>query len=276
VSRAPLGGLLAVALGLWAMTAEAGPWPAGKGRVYAKLAYGHLTSTHLAFPDGTLFDIPEFRKDDGDLYVFYGVSERLSLLADLPLRSSDLDDDPDELQRETGIGDLEVGFQLQLGLRGSWAIAARGGVQAPTGNVERGDGLQPTGSGEWESELVLSSGRSFARGRLYGFAEAGYQLRGGELRDGMVFGAQLGWNATSRLTLAANVYGVEPWSHAAREEASGSPVGLGDRVAYVKYGPTASLKLDERWGVQLDVEGVAHAHNLATGVTYRVGLFFKD
>ena len=118
MSRAPLIGLVAAALGLGAVKADAGPWAAGQGRLYAKLAVGRLTSTRLAFPDGTVFDIPEFRKDDADLYVFYGVSGRVSVLAGLPLRSSDLDDDPDELRRETGIGDIEGGLQLQLGTRG--------------------------------------------------------------------------------------------------------------------------------------------------------------
>lgn len=258
-----------------AASAEAGPWGAGKGRLYAKLAYGHLSSTELAFPDGTVFAIPDFRKDDADLYVFYGLGERWSLIADLPLRSSDLADDPDELRRETGIGDVKAGMQYQLGRRGPWVFAVRGVVQAPSGDVERGDGLQPTGSGEWEGDAGLGAGRAIAAGTLYGFAEVGYQFRSGELRDGLIYGVQLGWNAMPRLVLAANAYGVEPWSHAAPDQASGSPVGLGDRVTYVKYGPSAIVKLAERWGVQLDVEGVARARNLAKGVTYRLGVFFK-
>jgi hypothetical protein len=258
-----------------ATSAQAGPWPAGRGRLYAKLAYGHSSSTELAFPDGTVFEIPRFRKDEANLYLFYGLSDRSSLLVDLPLRSSDLADDPDELRRETGVGDLKVGLQRQAWRRGPWVAALRGVLQAPTGDVERADGLQPTGSGVWEGEAVLGAGVSMAGGRVYAFAEAGYGLRGGGLRDGVVYGMQLGWNATGRLVLAANAYGVEPWSHSAPDQARGSPVGLGDRVTFLKYGPTAIVRLASGWGVQVDVEGVARARNLARGVTYRAGVLLS-
>ena len=96
-------------------------------------------------------------------------------------------------------------------------------------------------------------------------------VRGGTLRDGLTYTAQVGWNVSPRVTVAANVKGMEPYSHAARGVALGSPVGLSDRVTYLNYGPTVIVRLGPRFGLQLDVDATARARNLARGLTYRVG-----
>jgi hypothetical protein len=263
-------------LWLTAAAAEAGPWATGPGHFYAKLSYQHLRTTTLAAPDGTRFTIPAFSKDELGIYAAIGLSDRCTLIANLPvLRSSNLHDQPDELPRETGVGDLQAGLQAQIGQHGPWVFALRGMLQAPTGDETRAEGLLPTGSGVWEAEAWIGAGRSLAGGKGYGFLEAGYGARGGGLRDALVYAAQIGWNANSRLTLAANFRGVEPWSQRAGDRSAGSFVGVGDRVTYASYGPSAIVKLGRGLGVQLDLDGAFHARNLAEGSVLRVGVFLN-
>jgi hypothetical protein len=273
--RARAAGLLLLGLAA-APLAEAGPWGLGRGHAYVKAAYDRLRSTTLATPDGTQFEIPSFRRDIVSLYAAYGLSDGITLVMDVPLwRSSDLADDPDELGRESGLGDAQAGLQVQLGTRGSWTFAARGLVQAPTGDETRAQGLLPTGSGVWEGQLVLGAGRSLAGGKGWGFIEAGPQVRGGGLRDGVVFGAQLGYRLASRVLLAANLRGQEPWSHDAPEEAIGSFVGVGDRVTYVSFGPSVIVDLGPGLSLQADAEAVTRARNLAKGPVLRLGLAYR-
>jgi hypothetical protein len=261
------GGLLAAPRG------QAGPWAVGKGKVYAKLSVQHLRSTRLAAPDGTIFRIPLFTKDDVGAYAAWGLSDAVTVIASVPLvRSSNLQDDPDELARETGFGDVAGGVQIQLGGSGPWRFAARGLLQVPTGDETRAQGLLPTGSGAWEGEGLLSVGRSLAGGRAYGFMEVGHQVRGSGLRDAFVYGGQLGWNAGPRLVLAFNLRGVEPYTHRPGSRTAGSFVGVGDRVTYVTWGPTAILKVGREWAVQLDLDATSHARNLARGLTVRGGV----
>lgn len=268
--RGAAGALLLLAT---ASAAEAGPWAVGRGHFYVKVGVSRLRSTTLAAPDGTRFDIPRFIKDEVGVYGIYGLTGRLSAYATAPLlRSSDLADDPDELQRESGFGDLQVGLQAELGRRGAWVFGARGLVQAPTGDVSRAEGLLPTGSGAWEGEAALSAGRSIAGGKGYGFLEVGHQVRGEGLRDSFIYNGQIGWNVTDRLVLAANVRGVEPYDKTPPREARGSFAGVGDRVTYVSYGPTAIVKLRRGWSVQLDLDGASRARNLADGLVFRAGV----
>jgi hypothetical protein len=260
-----------------APAAEAGPWAMGKKHMYFKVSYQYLHSTTLVTPDGTRYDIPLFRKDDAGSYLAYGLTDRLTLTSTIPfLRSSNLADIPNELGRETGIGDLQTSLQVQLGQSGSWVFAARGTVQYPTGDETRAGGLLPTGSGVWEGMAVIGVGRSLAGGIGYGYFELGHQFRGGGLRDGLVYELQLGWNAKSWLVLAGNLRGVEPYTTAPGSRTAGSFVGVGDRVTYAVYGPTAIFKLSRQWGVQLDVEGTFHERNLATGLVLRGGVTFQQ
>ena len=271
-----LASCLAAVVAASAAPAQAGPWPAGKGHFYSKASYGHLRSTELVAPDGTSFDIPRFTKDEVYLYVAYGVSSRVTLLTNLPLvRSSDLQDVPDELGRESGFGDLQGGIQAQLGQAGGWILAARAVAQAPTGDVSRAQGLLPTGSGIWEGEGVIGAGRSLFEGKGWGFLEAGYQYRGGGLRDGLVFGGQVGVSVNRRFALAANVRGVEPFSHEAPDVARGTFSGVGDRVTYIAYGPTVIVGLARGFGLQVDLDLAARARNLAKGPTVRAGVSFS-
>ena len=252
----------------------AGPWAAGKGHSYFKASFQHLGSRKLVSPDGTNFTIPHFTREEVAIFGLIGVSKDWTLHASLPLlRSSDLQDFPDELSRQNGFGDIQLGAQRQLGTSGGWIFATRATLQLPTGDVDRAGGLLPTGSGIYEGDIVFEAGRSIGGGKGWMFVGAGPQIRGGGLRDGVVFGGQTGWKITDTVSLMASARGVEPFSHDAPKTARGSFAGVGDRVAYAVLGPSILWNVTKKSGLQFDAEFVAYARNLASGPVFRVGYF---
>jgi len=269
-------GLVAGSQALVPSAVEAGPWALGRGRVYAKLSYQRLRAERYAQPDGTVFDIPRFSNDNLDLYVAAGVTDALTLTAGVPLiRSSDLADQPDELGRESGFGDFQMGLEAQLGKRGRFVFGARGVVQVPTGDETVSDGLQAQGSGVWEGAGLLTVGTSLFGGKGWAQAEAGYQYRGGGLNDGFQYGFQVGWNANGRAWLSASLRGVEPFSQTPGDVPAGSLTGVGDRTTYVVVGPSLFVRLGAGLGLQLDLEGAFHTRNLAKGPQFRAGLTYS-
>ncbi len=267
---------IVLALVFPASAANAGPWAQGKGHLYSKLSFQYLRAEEYAQPDGTIFTIPTFDSSELNFFGSFGLTDGLSLWANVPLvRSSDLADSPDELGRENGFGDLGFALQAQLGAKGPWVFAVRGSVQIPTGDETRSEGLQATGSGVWESWGVLGAGLSFGRGRGYAFVEAGYKHRAGGLRDAFVYNAQLGWNAGKRATFFVNARGEEPFSKEPGATSLNSFVGVGDRVTYVVIGPSAVVNLGSGWGLQLDLEEAFHARNLARGPMFRGGITYQ-
>lgn len=266
-----LVGLTAIVLVLAASAAKA-----REGSVYAKLSYQHKGSNQYAQPDGTIFNIPDFVQDDAFFYLAYGLSDRWTVSTSLsPVRSSDLDDSPDELQRASGFGDVQVGAAYRVGRLGAWSFQVGGILQAPTGNENLSGGLQAAGSGVWEGAAILNAGRSLPSGKGYGSVEVGPYFRGGGLRDGFMYRGQLSVSMSRRLSLTANVNGLQRWSETPGTPDPGSPVGFGDGVTYVAVGPSAILKLNDRVGVQGDWEAIFHARNIGTGHTFRFGLFYQ-
>jgi len=255
---------------------QAGPWAMGKGHFYTKLSVQHLRATELAQPDGTVFDIPRFDRTEVGFYGIVGVTDRIDVYASVPIvRSADLQDEPDELARQSGFGDLQVGLQGQVARSGPWVFALRGTLQFPTGDETLADGLLPTGSGAWEAEGLFGAGLSFARGKGYGYVEVGYQYRGSGLRDAFVYNVQAGWNVGSRVTLAVNLRGIEPWSQTPGDRTAGSFVGVGDRTTWAVVGPTAIVRLARDWGLQIDYDAAVRSRNLAKGPTFRAGITFQ-
>lgn len=268
----PTRSLFAIALLASVERAEAGPWPTGKGHIYGNVAYEFLETTELATPEGVTETIPEYRLHQIGIYGAYGLTEDLTAVLDrLGFRESSIA----EFGSASGIEDLRAGLQVQLGKKGPWLFAARGIVQAPTGNETKGLGILPTGSGAWEGDLRFSFGRSSARGRLYGYGEAGYQLRGKALRDSFLYEGQLGFWISSRALLMGNVRGVQPFQGEPGEGGLQSVSGLGDGVTYTVVGPSLIYELSDEWGVQVEAEDAFNAKNLATGLKLRVKLYWK-
>ena len=166
-------------------------------------------------------------------------------------------------------------MQWQLGRKADWELAARGIVQMPTGDENKGLTVLPTGSGVWEGEVRFGAGRSWREGRLYGYGELGHQFRGGALRDALQYESQIGYWLHPRWLLGATLRGVQPYRSKPSDDALGSASGLGDGVTYTVYGPMVIVKLGRGTGIQLEIEDAFNETNLATGVKFRVKLFFE-
>lgn len=257
-----------------ASAASAGPWKVEPGEAYLQLGWARLVADRLADADGRDVKIPDFTQDELAFYGAFGFGNRWTGIVRAPLvRRSEIDG----FGSASGTGDLQLGLQAQIWESGPWRLAARGLVQAPTGDENAGDGALPTGTGVWEIEAWASLGRSFGTdGRGYGFFELGHQTRGGGLVDGIVYRAELGrrFGRKGRWLAAARVWGVEPYQNPA-DQPTASAAGLGDDVAYLALGPSLSWECSKGWAFQAAIDGAASARNVALGPTIRLGVVYS-
>ena len=272
--RLLLGIAAAAALLFGASTAWAGPWKVEPGEAYLELGWARLVADQLADADGNDLDIPDFTQDELALYGAFGLGGRWTAIVRAPLyRRSEVDG----FGSADGVGDLQLGLQAQLWESGPWRLAARGLVQAPTGDENAGQSALPTGTGVWEGEAWASLGRSFGvEGRGYGFVELGHLTRGGGLVDGILFRAELGhrFGKDGRWLAAARVWGVEPYEDPA-DRPTASAAGLGDDVAYLALGPSLRWECAKGWALQAALDGAASARNVALGPTLRLGVSYS-
>ncbi len=256
-------------LSLVPLPAEAGAWNRPKHGFYLKTGYNYLRAQELATPAADVVAIPPFTKNEATLYFEYGLSSRLSVILDsIAYRQSSIEG----FESAAGIGDTRLGLQWQLPGSGRFVFAVRATLQFPVGDETKGESLLPTGSGIYEGEVVLGTGVSLWSGRGWAQAGIGPLSRGGGLRDGFVYDAQLGRRLVGRVLLMINVRGVQPWDTAPGSASTGSAAGFGDGVTYVAYGPSLIIELARGVALQLDVDGATNVRNIAKGPTYRVGL----
>lgn len=161
-------GLLALlAMLLWPSAAGAQPWQAGAGHASVGVVYTTVRTTQLATPSGNDIEIPRFARQDLVVSGSYGATDRLTIIAGGTVfaRTS-----IEKFDRASGVGDARFGIQMLVDQRGPWTMAARGLIQAPTGDADKGSGLLPTGTGAWEGDAVFSIGRPIGH-RLFGFGK---------------------------------------------------------------------------------------------------------
>jgi hypothetical protein len=208
-------------------------------------------------------------RDEATLYAEYGPSDRFTAVVDLVgYRWSEIEG----FESAGGIGDLRLALQWQVAHRGASVFALRGTVQAPTGDETMGAGLLPTGSGVWEGDVVASAGVSLWRVGSWAQASLGPQFRGGGLRDGFVYDAQVGGRLFGPVLLLFNVRGVQPWDTEPGDASTVSPAGFGDGVTYLAWGPGLIVEVARGIALQLDADGATHVRNIAKGPTVRFGL----
>lgn len=95
------------------------------------------------------------------------------------------------------------------------------------------------------------------------------------LRDGFIYEGQFGLWASSRVLLMLNLRGVQPFQSEPGEGGLTSISGLGDGVTYTVVGPSVIIEFAGDWGVQVEAEDAFNAKNLATGLKFRMKLFYR-
>jgi hypothetical protein len=232
--------LVASLLLLGAAEAVAGAWTQPQGRLWLKLggtigaadekfANDQIDQAKL-FPDGTPVEagdkIPFDFATGGDyqyqsygIEAVYGVLDWLELSGTLPLLHTRFDNDNNEVEPGTGIGDLRFGVGVQLFERGRGVLAVGAEWKAPTADVPRSVYAQPLGEGQHDFTAWLRGGWSLWP---LGWAQmsVGHRWRGENTELGFNpgrewhFQGEFGWQLQPTVALKAGVEGLEgqPWT----------------------------------------------------------------
>ena len=113
-----------------------------------------------------------------DLYFEYGVFNRVTVFADLPITSMRQHNPGGTINYSvTGVADIQVGLRAGL-LVDPVAIALEARMTAPAGDP---NAVIPTGSGDFRGELRLAVAKAFERVPIYVDFEFGFTLRGSTL-----------------------------------------------------------------------------------------------
>ncbi len=266
----------------------AGPWPQPKGKGYFKLYEWwmqfdeHYTGTGELDPNATI------GLYNTVIYAEYGLSDRLTAVANLPLYSrstvnTQLSGTRGSVITEGdaigGPGDAELGARYAISRPGSvWPVAVGLYLGLPLGEDAGGkaQNLQ-TGDGEFNQLLQLEAGRSFASpsGNLYVSARVGFNNRSNGFSDEIRFGLEGGVSFLSdRLWLITRLGGSESTFNGETAETTQSTSIFSNNAEYLSLGGEINYYITGGVGVSAGYAGALSGRVIAAAPVYSAGVFY--
>lgn len=204
----------------------AGAWPQKRGGYYFKISanyfytnkeYNYLGDKLPIFAERIGFENASFQDFNLTAYAEYGMTDRLTMIANLPFKvlnskrdkylSQDILASKESLFT-TGLADLALFGRYAL-ITNPVALSLQGGVKLPLGYEKRpnNDGA-PLGTGDLDYEGQILFGASLYPGPIYFTSGIGYRIRTGPLHDEIVYSAEIGYTK-NRFLFKINLDGIQ-------------------------------------------------------------------
>ncbi|RMH81650.1 MAG: hypothetical protein D6681_17870 [Calditrichaeota bacterium] len=205
-----LASRLALVVLFLSTAAQAGAWTQKKGHYYLELTTSYLYAgdefdfrgrKRDILADFSYYQNTSYEEWKFALYVEYGLTPYLTLVADVPFKIATdtrtivgvryFDGETFE-NVSTGFSDLTLGTRLRL-LSGPVVVSVESGVKLPLGYDTSPTNEAPAlGTGDVDAHSFLWVGTSFYPFPAYATGYVGYRLRTGVLNDEALFYAEAG------------------------------------------------------------------------------------
>lgn len=289
--------LVAALVAAAAPAAWGGAWVRESQSYYFKISASYLyTEKELNF-DGEEVDILSGEElltntsysDLGvNLYLEYGLTERLTAVATLPFKvltskRTEVSDVID-LRRDVeavngGLSDLALGLRYPL-VVAPLPVSVQGDVKLPLGydNQPANDG-PPLGSGRVDLEGHLLAGLSLYPFPGYVTAGAGYRVRTGDLDDELLFNVEAGasWKRVmAKVGLDALYSTGDPPDLQRLDGGRVSSAVVVTNQDIIKLTPAVSFLLNNDIALVLEAFHVIDGKNTVTGTTWAAGVVYQQ
>jgi hypothetical protein len=290
--------ILASALVAFAAPAAfSGAWVQKSQSYYFKISASYLYSEKELNFDGDKVDILSGKElltntsysDLGvNVYVEYGLTDRLTLLGVLPFKvlTSKRTEVADvvNLRRQVetingGLSDLALGLRYPIVVE-PFPVSVQGNVKLPLGYDDEPDNNgPPLGSGRADMEAHLLAGVSLYPFPAYVTGGAGYRVRTGDLEDEFLFAVEAGatWK---RLMARVGLDGL--YSTGNPPDLTRSDTGQVSSAVVItnqdilKLTPALGVLLNTDISLVFEAFHVIDGKNTVAGTTYAVGVVYQQ
>ncbi len=190
--------LLATASSVFAQS----PWTKEKGTFYTQLSFTTIPGYDTLFGDP---DYKTERKTTDNTFQFYGeygLSDKTTLLVNLPLKLISISDDIDtatsnftEEGSKTSLGNLELGIKHNF-YNKDWVLSGQLSIEANTGSYDDTTGIR-TGYDAWSFTPLFLVGRGFGKTYLQTFI--GATIRTNNYSSNFKIGGEYGGKITKNI-----------------------------------------------------------------------------
>ena len=233
--------------------AEAGAWPAEEGEGQAITSFTFDSAARALDDDGDASIDADFQKIETSSFIEWGMTERLTLVAQPVFQTVEQRDADGGLDTGTGFASSKIGARFLLGRPAGGALSAQGVVVSP-GEAENVTDA-PLGDGGVAVESRLLAGRGWGGERRGVFVEGqvGYRWRTDDDPNETRLDATLGVRATADWMLIGQSFST--WSDGD---------SLATQRAFRSHKAQFSVvrRVNDAWSVQLGGFGTYAGRNV--------------
>ncbi len=261
-------------------------WVREKGKLFAQGSISYFSSDKYYNTSGILqtstagtnFNTATFK-----LYGEYGLTDNITLLANIPLIQSNSLSTTNSI---VGVGNIRLGAKYQLvktlpiSLAVEAEIPTNNGEQFAEASADNALGFRdrinlPTSDGELNVWTTLAASKSSSSGKFYGTAYGSLNIRTEGLSHQTKFGVEAGTFLFDKLWLIGKLSAQKSLS----DELEIVPFLFGEGTEFTSYGLTAMYSLSEKISITAEYSDYAgfiiNQQNIYDGPTFSVGIAFE-
>jgi hypothetical protein len=260
----------------------AGAWTQKANSGFYKLGSRYISATNYYDKDGNKKEIPKLTNIFLAFYGEYGISDQLTLIANLALLESiTIDDSKNNGSTESkggsnsGFADSDLGLRIKVWRGEGSILSTELFLGIPIGNTEDELGLY-TGDDEFNQIVNILYGQSFYPLPLYLSAQTGYNNRTGGFSDEIRYAAEIGFNLIPNILLTLKIHGVQTLENGSDNVIGGSYGFHSNNQKYIAFGPEINYSITKSIGLNLGLESATNASNVPSALAYSFGIYFKN
>ena len=256
------------------------PWTKKKNETYLQLSFTTISGYTELFAKGDPIATNRKTSDNTlQLYAEYGISDKTTLMASLPLKlvsTGDLVNPAINLTTEsslTSLGNIQLGVKHNF-YNKKWLISGQLMVEANTGEFEEASGLR-TGYDAWTVTPLIIAGRGFDSWYIQAFT--GVDIRTNEYSSAFKLGGELGYKALDWLWVAGFLDGVASFHNGEVQTPLTNALTslyVNDQ-SYAGFGLKLIGEFDDNFGANIGLGGAFDGRRVAVAPAITFGVYYN-
>ena len=259
------------------------PWTQEKGKFYTQLSFTTIPNYNTLFGDPDYTISGKLTDNTVQFFGEYGLSDKTSLVINLPLKMISIDGFQDP--RIDCIGDCSRNFDktalgnISLGLKHNfykkdWVLSGQLSLEANTSSYDMKSGIR-TGYNAWSFTPLFLAGRGF--GKTYLQAFVGANIRTNKYSSNFKIGGEVGHKITKNIWLIGFLdisKSLENGDIILPTENIYTGLYINDQE-YGAFGLKGIGEFTEKFGVTAGFGGAFFGNNVAKQAAFTFGVYHK-
>jgi hypothetical protein len=254
-------------------------WTQKKGKTYTQLSYSTISDYDRLFGEPDYNTERKITDNTIQLYGEYGLTDKTTLLLNLPLKLIKTGDQVfntvpvTTATNKTALGNIEIGIKHLL-YNKAFTLSGQLSIEANTSTFDDNSGIR-TGYDAWSFTPTLNAGKSF--GKMYAQAFVGGHIRTNDYSSNFKFGAEYGIKFIQRIWVIGYLDFVSSFNNGdIILPESNLLTGLYvNNQEYSAYGVKGIVEINKNFGVSAGFGGAFSGNNVARQAAISFGLYHK-